>query len=371
MVRFHPDHLFWSIAMIEIDGTYGEGGGQILRTSLTLSALTGTPVHIHHIRAHRTRPGLRPQHLAAVQAIVSLTQAEVQGGILNSPEISLWPSRIRAGRYRFTIPTAGAAPLVLQTVFLPLSFARGRSLVSLTGGTHVPWSPTVHYLQGQWLPVMKKLGFKSEISLQQAGFYPRGGGEMSANILPTGALNAFTCIDRGELIAIRGFSGVANLPDAIASRQKHQALKRLYAVCENSKIKTLRMPSYAKGTFILLAAEFSNGGSACYTALGSPGKPAERVADEAVDPLLSFLSSNGCVDRFLADQLLLPLSLVSAISRFRTDSVSQHLITNAHVIRQFLPVQIDIDGEHDEPGLITVRGTDLSRLPLNSNSEHP
>jgi len=342
--------------MIEINGAAGEGGGQVIRTSLTLSALTGLPVYIHHIRAHRSQPGLRPQHLTAVKAIAKLTGAEVSGAQLNSDALTLVPGKLRPGRYRFDISTAGALTLLLQTIFLPLSFAGGTSYVVLTGGTHVPWSPVFHYLTYQWLPVMLQIGFRAEISLTKSGFYPRGGGEVQVKILPARDLHPFNCLKRGELSQIRGLSGVANLDEAIARRQKHQALRRLYPVCQNSKINTLTMPSPGKGTFLLLQAEFDQGGSACYSALGAPGKPAEEVADEAVDQLLDFLQSDGCVDPFLADQLLLPLSLINGTSSFRTNAITLHLETNAMVIKHFLPVEIQIDGALNQPGTVHIAG---------------
>jgi len=342
--------------MIEINGAHGEGGGQILRSSLTLSALTGEPVHIHHIRANRNRPGLRPQHLAAVKAIAKLTGAELTGAHLNSGELTLIPEILRSGRYRFDIPTAGALTLVLQTIFLPLSFAGGTSSITLTGGTHVPWSPIFHYLVYQWLPVMTALGFRAELTLTQAGFYPRGGGEALVKILPAKELHPFSCMARGELSQVRGLSGVSNLKDEIAKRQKHQALSRLYPVCQDAKIHTLQMPSSGKGTFILLQADFADGGRACYTALGAPGKPAEQVADEVVDQLLGFLEKSGCVDPYLADQLLLPLLLVNGQSVFRVHPITPHLLTNAHVIEKFLPGRISIDESQDGTGTVVVKG---------------
>ena len=356
MVRFIQENTPASQQMIEINGAIGEGGGQVLRTSLSLSALTGTPVRIEQIRANRSQPGLRPQHLAAVRAIAKLTGAEVTGADLNSSALTLIPQKVRPGRYRFEIPTAGALTLLLQTVFLPLSFAGGTSSLILTGGTHVPWSPIFHYLTAQWLPIMVKLGFRAELVLSCAGFYPRGGGEARVKILPARELHLFTCVSRGALTRIRGVSGVANLSDAVAKRQKHQALRRLYPVCQDTKITTQHLPSPGKGTFLLLQADFADGGSARYSALGAPGKPAEQVADEAVDQLLAFLEQDGCVDHFLADQLLLPLLLTPGNSAFRTNRVTSHLLTNAQVIHHFFPGRITVDGAPGQPGLVRVTG---------------
>ena len=346
--------------MIEIDGSFGEGGGQILRTSLALSALTDQPIHLQHIRANRSQPGLRPQHLTAVLAAAKITRATLQGASKGSREITFEPSGLFPGKFNFVIPTAGAVSLVLQTISLPLSFAGSRSKVTLTGGTHVRWSPIFHYILEQWLPWMHQRNFRAHLELQHAGFYPRGGGSVTANILPCNDLQPFTCLDRGALVRIRGLSGVANLEKSIAKRQKHQALKRLYEVCPDSKIQEINLPAPGKGTFILLRAEFEHCGTACYTALGAPGKPAERVADEAVNKLLTFLATDATVDHYLADQILLPLAVIKGASSFRTNKVTQHLLTNAFVIKRFLPVKIDIEGELDQPGLVRVTGQSLN-----------
>lgn len=342
--------------MIEIDGSLGEGGGQVLRTSLSLSALTGKPLRVTRLRENREHPGLRPQHVTAVNAIAEITQAEVHGARVNASEVTLVPSTIRPGKYHFSIPTAGALTLVLQTVFLPLSFANGTSWVTLSGGTHVQWSPIFHYIQEHWLPILNSLGFRLEVRLTQSGFFPRGGGEVMLKVLPVKTLSPYCCVDRGALVSIRGVSGVANLEESIAKRQKHQALKRLYAICRDSKIKTTHLASTGKGTFILLKANFESCGSACYSALGSPGKPAERVANEAVEPILNFLTTQGCVDQYLADQLLLPLSVTEGVSEFRTNLITKHLLTNAHVIQQFFPSAIKIEGEIGGPGIVRVKG---------------
>ena len=342
--------------MIKINGAYGEGGGQILRTCLTLSVLTRQPVLIENIRANRSKPGLRPQHLSAVKAMANLSNAEIMGDVLSSQMLQFSPSKVSSGKYTFKIRTAGALSLVLQTIFLPLSFANSLSHITLTGGTHVNWSPSYHYLQEQWLPIMLQIGFRLELNLIKTGFYPEGGGEVKVIIRPAQEMHPFRCQERGELIRVRGLSGVANLDDGIAKRQKYQALRRLYEICQDSKINTVHLPSPGKGTFILLKADFLQCGSACFSGLGAPGKRAERVADEAVDQMLGFLETNGTVDHFLADQLLLPLAVIPERSIFRTNQITQHLITNAHVIREFLPAKIEIEGELNKPGLIKIEG---------------
>ena len=342
--------------MIEVDGAYGEGGGQILRSSLTLSALKDMPIRIYNIRDNRSQPGLRPQHLAAVKAIARLTNAEVSGAVLGSRELTIIPGAVRFGKYRFEIQTAGALTLVFQTVFLPLSFAGGTSEINFTGGTHVPSSPVFHYLEQQWLPIMRSLGFRCEVSLEQAGFYPRGGGLVKAKISSAKPITSFKCLQRGNLRRIRGISGIANLDDGIAKRQKHQALQRLYPLTRDVKIKTQHLASPGMGSFIFIKAEFDGAGSACFSALGAKGKRAELVADEAVDKLLAFLETDGCVDQYLGDQLLLPLSFSAENSAYRTSKITSHLLTNAYVVNLFFSEGVIVEGTQGEPGNILVKG---------------
>jgi RNA 3'-phosphate cyclase len=338
--------------LIEIDGSLGEGGGQVLRSALALSILTGQAMRITNIRAGRSKPGLMAQHLKAVDAAAAISKASVQGAALNSTDLVFEPAEIRSGRYKFDIQTAGATTLVLQTIFLPLSRASSASSVIITGGTHVPWSPSYHYLELNWLPLLIEMGFDAQIGLDQAGFYPQGGGRISAVIRPASEIQPLNLTRRGPLLHLQGISAVANLPLSIAERQKHQALKRLERL--KPRIKTVQMPSRFKGTLLLLFAEFENG-RACFFGLGKLGKPAEQVADEAVEGLEAFLSTDGTVDPYLADQLLLPLSLANGLSVLHTSQVSEHLLTNAEILRAFLPVEIDIQAGIGEPGLVRVQ----------------
>lgn len=338
---------------LHIDGSMGEGGGQVLRSALSLSILTGRPLHITNLRAKRAKPGLQPQHLKAVEAAAAICSGQVQGAALNSQELFFEPGEIHGGRYRFDIGTAGAAPLVLQTVYLPLAFAGAASTVAITGGTHVPFSPCYHYLESVWVPALVSSGFWLRIELEQAGFYPQGGGEIQAQIRPVKSIEPLRAAERGSLVRIRGVSAVANLDDGIARRQKHQALRRLEPICRDSKIEAVRLPSPGKGTMLLIAAEFEHT-RCCYFGLGAIGKRAEQVADEAVDALESFLASGGAVDEYLADQLLLPLAFARGPSQFRTARVTRHLLTNAAVIHSFLPARIEIDGAEGQAGTVTI-----------------
>jgi RNA 3'-terminal phosphate cyclase (ATP) len=343
--------------MIEIDGAMGEGGGQVLRSALTLSILTGQPTRIKNIRIRRSQPGLMPQHLKAIDAAAAVSKAHVEGAHHGSTNLLFEPAEIRSGRYKFDIGTAGSSSLVLQTIFLPLSKASSASTVIITGGTHVPWAPCYHYLDWHWLEIVKKIGFSADVSLDQAGFYPQGGGRISATIRPANELIPLNMVTRGSLLQIRGISGVANLDTEIAERQKRRAIQRLQPQYQNVRIKIEKMPSKFKGTVLLLLAEFeSDNGYAqcCYYSLGQLGKPAERVADEALDAFFAFTFTEAAVDQYLADQLLLPLAIASGESQLYTSRISQHTLTNAEVIRAFLPIDILVQGELGLPGLIRI-----------------
>ena len=340
--------------MVEIDGAKGEGGGQILRSALTLALMTDRNFRIVNIRARRSKPGLRPQHLVSVKAAASVGQAQVEGACLGSREIEFRPSSIRPGSYRFEIPTAGSTSLVLQTVFLPLSTADSPSEIEIIGGTHVPWSPSFHYLDLNWLPAMGSLGFRADLELQLAGFYPQGGGRIRAFVQPLRRITPLERLSRGDFLRIRGLSTVSNLPKNIAQRQRDRAVKRLADLACPVEIEIRTLPSPGKGTLLLLQAEFESG-QACYFGLGARGKSAERVADEAIDTLHAFLCGEGVVDEYLADQLLLPLAFADGDSEFRASKITQHLLTNAEVIRAFGAAEIDIRGELDQPGKIQIR----------------
>lgn len=339
--------------MIEIDGAMGEGGGQVLRTSLSLSLICGEPVQINNIRARRPKPGLRAQHLTSVSAIKALGQAKVEGDTIGSTALTFRPGRIQPGHYAFDIGTAGSTSLVLQTIFLPLSLANAPSEVHLSGGTHVPWSPSFHYLDQHWLSLMRAIGFDAELSLEKAGYYPGGGGKIDLKIQPAHALKPLHLLSRGDLRRIQGISAVSNLSLSIADRQRRQSLARLSGLGLPAEIKIVELPSFGKGTLLHLLAEFEHS-QACYFALGARGKPAEEVADDAVDSLLAFLKTDGAIDEHLADQLLLPLALASDPSQLRISKVTQHLLTNAQVIQIYQIAKISIDGKLGEPGLVCV-----------------
>ncbi|MGQ9631787.1 MAG: RNA 3'-terminal phosphate cyclase [bacterium] len=340
---------------IRIDGSFGEGGGQILRTSLALSLITGKPFEISNIRANRPNPGLAAQHLQCVRAAGKIGEARVEGAEIGSSRLRFEPTSIVPGSYKFEIPTAGAASLVLQTVFLPLCLADSPSEIEITGGTHIPWSPSYHYLELQWLPFVRAIGCDLELNLIRAGFYPQGGGRIAARIRPMRRMSPMEIPERGELEIVGGISAISNLDIKIAKRQRERAERNLAKRGYTFEIGTQELPSHGRGTMLLLLGRFRNS-ACCYFGLGARGKPAEEVADEACESLFRFAESEGTIDEYLADQLLLPLALAPGRSRFRTPRVTQHLLTNAECIGKFLSSEISIDGELGYEGEVIVEG---------------
>lgn len=344
--------------MICIDGRLGEGGGQVLRSCVALAAITGRAIELHHIRSTRSRPGLQPQHLAAVRAAAAICNAAVTGDDHGSRELTFAPGRLQAGDYRVDIGTAGSASLVLQTLALPLALAGASSTVSVTGGTHVPQSPCYEHLAWGWAPALRCMGVKLELKLSRAGFYPRGGGELNAYIQARLPLQSVHWERSTPLRRVRGLSAVAGgLPLSIAQRQAEQCRRRL-SVARPRLAPELAERQYAsasKGTVVALAAEHEHA-TAAFTALGAKGKPAERVADEAVDALLDFLERGTSVDVHLADQLILPMAFAQGRSVLSTAHASTHLRTQIELIRMLLSLEASVSSDNDCPARVTVVG---------------
>lgn len=336
-------------SLIEIDGSYGEGGGQILRTSLALSAILTKPFVIHHIRSKRKNPGLQAQHLKAIEAVAEMTEAHTEGVRLGSQEVTFYPKKIIPKDYRFEIPTAGSLTLLLQAILPPLCLAQTPSKIALVGGTHVPWSPPFHYFSEVLIPTLKKIGVSMETALEKWGFYPKGGGVMRVDIFQTGPLKPISLKRRGGLKKIRGLSATAHLPRHVAERQKEEAIQRIRREMNmDPEIDVLwNVPSNGPGSFFFLLAEFEEV-VAGFSALGEKGKPAERVADEAVDCLMEYMDSEGCLDSHLADQLVLWMALAKGRSSLTTMRMTEHLRTNLWVIEHFLEVKILKDERRGE-----------------------
>jgi len=341
---------------LEIDGSAGEGGGQILRTSLAMSALLGKPIKISKIRAGRREPGLQAQHLTCVNAVAKITDAEVTGASFGSQELLFIPKSINTGNYRFDVSdvkaSAGSVSLVLQAILLPLAFAGGTSKVTLLGGTHVLWSPPIHYLQMVYLPIIARMGVKANIQLKTWGWYPRGGGQIEVEIYPAG-LHNIDLSQRGNLKSIKGVSAISNLPIAIAQRQQERSLSILKSENLKAEFEIIDAPSRGAGTAVFLVTEFENS-YAGFSSLGAKGKRAEEVAEEACNDCISFIQSHKSVDYHLADQLVPLMALAKGYSCFTTSKITLHLLTNIQVAEQFLPVKFNVSGKQDQAGEVSV-----------------
>lgn len=339
--------------MVDIDGAMGEGGGQVLRSCLSLSLITGQAFKISNIRMGRRKPGLRAQHLAAVNIAAAVSRANVEGGELYSTSLSFSPKSIKPGNYRYDIGTAGSTSLVLQTVYLALSLCNVPSTLNITGGTHAPFAPSFDFLNLHWAFYLKILGIRISLDLEQAGFFPQGGGHIRATIEPVKSIAALNLVERGALKQIRGLSAVANLDRRIAERQHDQVIRRLGRRFPLNDIRIVEFPSKYKGTTLCLVCEFEHS-QCCYFSLGAPGKPAEKVANEVCEHINFLLSSEAALDEFISDQLLLPLSFAKSQSTYSTAKITTHLLTNANVIQSFLPTRIKILGKINSPGSITI-----------------
>jgi RNA 3'-terminal phosphate cyclase (ATP) len=342
---------------LRIDGNYGEGGGQVLRTALSLSSILNKPIQVYNIRKGRKIPGLQPQHLTCVRACRKISSAAVSGDELGSPQIEFAPEKLSGDSFEFDVSekkgSAGSVSLIIQSLFLPLLFAPRSSSVTLLGGTHVPWSPPYHYLKGVFLPTIARMGCRLKLSLEDWGWYPRGGGKLNARIDPVKELTPLNLTNRGELKTIRGISAVSNLPLSIAERQRDQGLKTLNRAGIDARIDLLDAPSPGKGTILFLLAEFEHT-LAGFSALGALRKRAEQVAEEACQEFLEFLRSPAAIDHRLADQLIPYLARASGESTFITSKISSHLLTNIWAVQQFLPVKFRVEGEKGKAGRVTV-----------------
>ena len=342
---------------IVLDGSQGEGGGQILRTALTLSLLTGRPFRMVKIRANRDKPGLRPQHQKAVEAAAALGSAKVTGNAVGSRELMFTPAPWSPRDLVIDIGTAGSTSLVLQTLHLPLALrSENPARLVLTGGTFNPKAPAFSFLDATWRAYLKAFGLPLTLNMSTAGFYPRGGGEIEALIDPA-TPRAYTCTDRGPLRRLTGVAGVANLSDEIARRMRDRAIERLQDHGFAAEIDLVRWPSPGQGAALVLTVEHDGTIPATFVGLGERGKPSEAVADDAVAELLAFEAvENAAVDPHSADQILLPLAFAPGRSEFTVSEVTEHLRTNAATIRAFLERTITIEEPEngDQPGRVVV-----------------
>jgi RNA 3'-terminal phosphate cyclase (ATP) len=335
--------------MLTIDGSIGEGGGQILRTALALSAVTRTPFRIEHIRAARARPGLLRQHLAAVKAAAEICGAAVEGAALGSATLTFRPNAIRAGEFAFTVGTAGSTTLVLQTVLPALIVAPAPSRLMLEGGTHNPAAPPFDFLAKSFLPLINRMGAKVAAELQRPGFYPAGGGRFAVEITPAAELKGLELMDRGAIRALRARALVVNLPLSIAEREL-KVVRRMLPISRDDAVAQEIRGGPGPGNAVMVEVETASH-TEVFTGFGARGVRAETVAETAARQALAYLESGVPVGPHLADQLLVPLALARQ-GRFRTGPPTLHTTTNVEVIRRFVEVGIEL--QEESPGVWTV-----------------
>jgi RNA 3'-terminal phosphate cyclase (ATP) len=352
---------------IVLDGSAGEGGGQILRTALPLSAITGKPFAVHRIRGNRIKPGLRPQHREAVRASARLCEAEVTGAEVGSDSLEFRPTaRVVPGTYLFDIGTGGSTPLLFQTLCWPLALAGGPSQLTLRGGTHHQYSPTFHDLALVWAQAVARLGFHFEVALQAAAFYPDGGGEITAAVRPAHSMPPLDLRHRGTLEQVEVVAMVGGLSFSVAERLAERALRKLREIGVAADATRVPVPARgSSGSNLLLVASFERT-RAGFGALGDGGQTPDRAADEAVSACARFLEGGAAVDLHLADQLLLPAAILAArlvppppgivpVTRYTVSSVTKHLLTSAEVVKRFLDVEISVLGREEEEGEVCVQ----------------
>lgn len=328
--------------MIDLDGSTGEGGGQILRSALTLSMITGTPFRIANIRGNRPKPGLMRQHLVAVQAAARVCGADVGDLAVGARKLEFTPGKIRGGDYDFAIGSAGSCTLVLQTILPALLFADTPAQIRITGGTHNAKAPPVQFLQRAYLPLLFKMGALIDVRLTRYGFYPAGGGEVFASVEPCEKLQRLDLMQRGEKVSAYAESFVAGVPANVAKREL-DCVGRAMGWDETQLLVRGLPDAHGPGNALLLTFEHEQL-TEVFCAFGEKSVSAEAVAKSAIAEARHYLASGAALGEHLADQIMLPMALAGA-GCFTTNRISQHARTNAEVIEKFLSVKIEFAEE--------------------------
>ncbi|SHH72584.1 RNA 3'-terminal phosphate cyclase [Massilia sp. CF038] len=328
--------------MIELDGATGEGGGQVLRSALTLSMITGQPFRIVNIRAGRAKPGLLRQHLVAVQAAAAVSGATVAGAELGSTSLTFSPRAIKGGDYQFAIGSAGSCTLVLQTLIPALLFADAPSSVRVSGGTHNPMAPPAQFLQRSYVPLLAAMGANVDVALLRAGFFPAGGGVVVATVTPCVQLKQLSLMERGERRGGYAEALVAGIPGAVGQREL-ECVGTGMGWGEEQLLMRGLPAEQGPGNALLITLEYEHV-TEVVVAFGEKAVRSEIVAKHAVNEARRYIASGAAVGEHLADQLMLPMALAGGGS-FTAESVSQHALTNAEVISVFLPVTFSFEKE--------------------------
>jgi RNA 3'-terminal phosphate cyclase (ATP) len=351
--------------MIEVDGSFGEGGGQVLRTAIALAAVLSKDIHVFNIRAGRAEPGLRPQHMTGVKAAAELCSSELEGLRVGSTEFTFRPGKLRAGTFRFDVGTAGSVTLVLQTLMPVLAFTPGNVQLEITGGTDVKWSPPIDYLRLVTLPILRKIGYHAELEIVRRGHYPKGGGLVKFSTEGASTLDYLSHKTPSPISKIYGISHATALPRHVADRQAAAARKNL----EEAKLLSPSIDievaedrsQLGSGSGIVLSAETQDGTILGADALGERGRPAEEVGLTAGKILVEEVESKATLDRHMGDIIIPYLALAEGISDVSVSRVTQHVQTNVKVAEWLTGVRFNLEGEIDHPGKLEVKGLSLTR----------
>lgn len=322
---------------IDIDGSVEEGGGQILRISLALSSILKKPFRLHNIRKNRSKPGLQPQHLAGVKAAARITNSKVIGAEAGSTELEFNPERIMGGRYDIDIGTAGSSTLLIQSILPILLYADRQSQIIITGGTHASHSPTIEYYEHVFLPIIRKFGVSADISVDSFGWFPKGGGRTNIFIKPS-SISSISMTDKGHLVSIRGICSLSGLPNDILTREE-EGIRSIFsgAILQHS-IKS----SLSPGTALTLWAEFENS-ILGVSELGKKGLRAEELGKLTAQSLQSIINSNGAVDEWMSDQLLIFMSLARGKSQLKVPKITSHVRTCLKIIPMFTNIPFEVN----------------------------
>lgn len=320
--------------MIEIDGSRGEGGGQILRTSIALSAVTREPVRIRAIRANRPNPGLSPSHVTSIEAVARLCDGEVDDLYQGSKDITFRPGQLTGGRFEFDVGTAGSVSLVLQSCLIPAALSKSRVVMEIRGGTDVKWSPPIDYMRLVHMPMLSMFGPSCDLEVVARGFYPEGGGEVRVEVSPVGELEPMEMTAPGTVLRIEGVAFAQNLPEHVVSRTKHAAMKRLLDFRQTNVDSDIRK-GHSAGAGIVLSAVCENTTLGA-SALGERGIRAETLGEDCALNLLETLKSGATVDEHMLDQILPYMALARGSSRILAEEVTSHAETNMSVVESFL-----------------------------------
>ncbi|MHA1615942.1 MAG: RNA 3'-terminal phosphate cyclase [Candidatus Njordarchaeales archaeon] len=349
-----------------IDGSMGEGGGQIFRTAIAYAAVTRCPVKIINIRAKRSNPGLRPQHLSALRALAKITHAEVRGDYVGSTQVFFNPKKIEGGEFVIDPGTAGSITLIIQAILPALIFAEKKSIVTIKGGTDVPWSPPIDAVRYVLLPGLKDMGVEAKLELIRRGHYPRGGGLVKLYVEPiTEPLKPKILKEQGIIERIRGISHCVRLPKHVAERQARSATEKL----ESAGFKNIDIelewyppdkdPHLGPGSGIVLWVETSSNALLEYDSLGARGKRAEVVGQEAAEGLIKQIRNCGAVDVHHTDQLVPFMALAKGVSEIYSSEISLHTLTAIQVAQMIIGAKFEVKGSQGSPGLIRAEGIGL------------